>query len=480
MKKVTKGLVVVSLVTAMLVMTVGEAFAFPGGTWVSGVTVANLTSETATVAITFYNDSGGVALNYDGGTIAGNGAKTYYIPNVSGLPTGFIGSAVVSSDKEVAAIVNTQFPSGTSPTRVGTSTGVGSPAQTVYASQLMKGYYGWNSYCAVQNTGSSAASVTATFYDDTGAVADTDTHSIPAYASYIFDQETDSELSAGFNGSAKFEGDASHPLAVVCNFYNTGAAASSSQFHSYNGMGAGAQTLYVPRVVKDYYYYQSGLKVQNIGSAALTVNVEYNIGGSTYNQTSPSIGVGQSWGPYMGDESQLPATMAGVSGSGSAVITVNSPTSAKVIIATVNEDNRTNPAGRGVTYEAALTADASTTMVFPQVTAEYYGFSSGIQVQKVTAGTANCQANYSAAGGIAAFSDSFALTDASPSWSQFAPNASGMNSGPANDDYNGAVTIVCTGGDVIGISNLSYRYDIDTRYGNVTGDSFTTARGINK
>jgi hypothetical protein len=83
-------------------------------------------------------------------------------------------------------------------------------------------------------------------------------------------------------------------------------------------------------------------------------------------------------------------------------------------------------------------------------------------------------------GSISEFTDSFSLTDTNPSWSQFAPNGSGMNPGKANDDYNGAVTVSCPGGAVIGIANLSFRYDYDSRYGNVTGDSFTTARGINK
>ncbi|HFD87353.1 MAG TPA: hypothetical protein ENJ35_06730 [Gammaproteobacteria bacterium] len=467
-------------VIVLLAAVVGAVYAFPSGQWVSGVTVANLSNETATVVITFYNQDGTVALEFNGGTIPPNGAKTWYLPShVTGLPDGFIGSAVVSSDQEIAAIVNTQLPSGSNPTRVGTSTGVGNPSEVMYATQVMKDYYGWNSYCAVQNTGSSSAVVTATYYDSTGSVVDVDEVTIPAYASYLFDQSTDSELSSGFNGSAKFESDAAHPLAVVCNFYNQGTSASTSQIHSYNGMGAGGHTLYVPRVVKDYYNYQSGLKVQNIGTEPLSVTVTYNFNGHLYTQTSPDFDPGQAWGPYLGDERQLPASMAGVSGSGSAIITVNNPNPNKAIIATVNEDNRVNPAGRGVTYLAALPSEASNTLVFPQITSEYYGYSSGIQIMKVSSGTVTCTVSYAAMGHISSFEENIVLTDAQPSWSQFAPDASGMLPGHANDDYNGAVTVSCTG-DVIGISNLSFRYDVDNRWGNVLGDSFTTARGINK
>ena len=473
------------LILAVLLLIPSGVLAFPSGSWVSGVTVANLTNETATVLITFYNQDGSVALSFNGGTIPGNGSKTWYLPShVSGLSSGFIGSAVVSSDKQIAAIVNTQLPSGSNPTRVGTSVGVSTPAETIYATQIMKNYYGWNSYCAVQNTGSSAFTVSAYYYDQNGnQVGAARTQSIPANASYIFDQSLDSGLANGFNGSAKFVGDSSHLLAVVCNFYNAGSGSSDAQFHSYNGMGVGETTLYVPRVVKDYYNYQSGLKIQNIGTEALTVTITFNFNGTNYTLTSPSISPGRSWGPYMGDPSQLVGatpSLTGVSGSGSAVITVDSPNANKRIIATINEDNRVNPAGRGVTYEAGLFSEASNVIVFPQITSEYYGYSSGWQLMKVESGSANCTASYSASGSIAAFTENFTLTDTNPSFSRFAPNAPGMLAGISNDNYNGAVTINCTGAKVIGIANLSYRYDFDNRYGNLTGDSFTTARGVNK
>lgn len=475
-----KSLGVLALVAVMLAVTVAGAGAFPAGDWVSGVTVANLSATDTGVWISFRNPDGTEALGFDGGTIAGNGAKTWYLPShVPGLPDPFLGSAIVEAEQPIAATVNTQLPSGSNPMRVGTSVGESTPAPTMYATQLMREYSGWNSYCAVQNTGVDAASVTAYYYNAAGAEVDTDTQSIAGSASYIFDQSIDTELTAGQQYSAKFVSDVDHPLAVVCNFYNSGASADTSQFHSYNGMAQGAEVLYVPRVVKDYYNYQSGLKVQNVGTEALTVEVVYSFGGNTYTQTSPSIGSGQSWGPYMGDEGQLPGSMAGVIGSGSAVISVVSPNANKAIIATVNEDNRVDPAGRGVTYRAALGADATETLIFPQVVSEYYGYSSGIQIAKTSAGTVSCSACYSAAGPVAAFCDNFQLTDTNPSWQQFAPNASGMIAGVANDDYNGAVTVSCPGGTVIGISNLSFRFDRDTRYGNLLGDSFTTARGIN-
>jgi hypothetical protein len=473
--KVMRVLIMALVLLGLSASAVG---AMPPGQWVSGVTVANLSGDPATVEIRFYAQDGTEVLVFSAGLIAGNSAKTWYLPTgVSGLPTSFIGSALVASDMPIAAIVNTQLPSGTNPMRVGTSVGVASPSTVANVTQLLKNFEGWNSYCAVQNAGATAGNVTARFYNEAGTQVATDTRSIPALANSVFDLAS---MAAVPNGmlSAKFEG--ANPLAVVCNFYNSAADANSAQFHSYNGMAQGSSTLYIPRIVKNYYGYQSGLKIQNIGTEALAVTVTYNFGGTAYVQVSPSIDPGQSWGPYMGSASQLPASMSGVSGSGSAVVQINDPTGGKSIIATVNEDNRVNPAGRGVTYEAALPSDATSTVVFPQVTSEYYGYSSGIQVMKTSAGSLSCTANYSASGPVSAFSVPFSLTDAMPSWSQFAPDAAGMLPGISNDNYNGSVTVTCPGGTIIGISNLSFRYDRDTRYGNLLGDSFTTARGINK
>lgn len=455
--------------------------AMPPGEWVTGMQIANPNAEDATGEILFYDQAGDVVLTFGPITVPAGGSNVYYLPTrIPDLPTGFMGSAVIASDLPLAASVNTQYPSGSSPMRSGTSLGVSSPASVVYATQLPKAYSGWNSFCAVQNAGAGTFDVLGHFFDSSGAEVTTETRSVPAFAQGIYDLSAIPDLPNGGMYSAMFEGDSSHPIAVVCNFYQTGMDASTSQFQSYNGLSEGAQTLYIPRLVRNYYGYQGGFKVQNVGTEALTVTVKYSFGGNLYTQVSPLIGPAQSWGPYMGAAHHLPPEMTTVAGSGSAVVTINDPTVGKWIIATVNEENPVDPAGRGVTYEAALPSDATDTVVFPQVVSEYYGYSGGIQVAKTSVGTASCTACYSAFGPISAFCENFTLTDAVPSWSQFAPNGSGMIAGTANDNYNGTVTVQCSGGTIVGIANMSIRYDRDTRYGNILGDSYTTVRGINQ
>ncbi|MEM4723853.1 MAG: hypothetical protein QXP01_02440 [Candidatus Hadarchaeum sp.] len=474
MKKGFRLLLIMALVVVSLQLASGMVGA-QGGSWVSGFMIQNQdTTNPANVTIQFYWAEGtpgaGTLAHSFTDTIQPGKAKSYYTPSIAGLPDGFIGSVVIGSDRPVAAIINTQLPSGsgaspTSPNRVGTASGVpeAQAGTTMYVTQVMKNAYGgWSSYIAVQNTSADTASVTVRYYDATGAQVATNTQALHPYSTYVFRQENEAGLPAGFAGSAKIE--ANKNIAVICNFYNVGTSDATAQFHSYNGLPSGATKLYAPRVVKDYYGYQSGLRVQNVGTAPTVVTVEYKFGPNTYTQTSPPIGPGQAWGPYMGAPAQLPPAMATVAGSGSAVITASQP-----VIATINEDNRTK--GQGITYNAFLDGQATTTVLFPQVTSKFYGYCSGIQVQNVTNEAASCTVTYSM-GGRPDVTLPFALS-AYGSWSQFLPNViPGL-------DFNGSAVVVCNK-NIVGIANMSHRSDVDTRYPMNYGDNFTTYNGINK
>jgi len=263
---------------------------------------------------------------------------------------------------------------------------------------------------------------------------------------------------------------------VVCNFYNASTDYTTAQFHSYNGFSGGATTLFVPRLVKDYYNYQSGLRVQNVHSTDSTqVTVTYYLGGATYQQTSPTLGPGQAWGPYLGIESQLPASMAGKSGSGSAIITSSGGVP---IVATVNEDNRVDPAGRGITYNAFLSGEETTTVVFPQVTSKFYGYSSGIQIQNAGSGTATLGLAYSMSGRTDVVLTGISVAEGA-SWQLFTPNLDGIDPTFNDTDFNGSV-VVTADKPIVGIANLSFRSDVDPRYGVNYGDSFTTYNGFNQ
>jgi len=341
----------------------------------------------------------------------------------------------------------------------------------------MREYWGWNSYFAVQNAGSSTASVTVEIYDATGALVDTEAQDIPAGSMHLFSQADNTDLGSQFVGSAKITNSTTaQDLAVVCNFYNAGTDHTTAQFQSYNGFSGGATTLFLPRLVKDYYNYQSGLKVQNVGSADTTVTVTYYFGGSTYMQTSPTLGAGQAWGPYLGDENQLPASMAGLSQvTGSAIITSSGGVP---IVATANEDNRVDPPGRGVTYNAFLSGQETTTVVFPQVTSKYYGYSGGLQIQNVGSGTATLSVTYSMSGRSDVTLSGISVAEGA-SWSLFTPNVDNYDSSFNDTDFNGSV-VATSDKPIVGIANNSFRWDVDPRYGVNYGDSYSAYNGLNQ
>jgi len=469
MNKVIRILGIALLVFGLVAMSVGAQ----AGSWVSGIQIVNQSeNDPANITVTFYwaegtPNAGQVAHSFSD-TIPAKQSRTYYVPTApetAGLPEGFIGSAVVSSDQPVAATLNTQVPSGSgatpdNPNRVGTASGVLSPSPTLYFTQLMKNYYGWNSYVAVQNTSSSSTTVTFTVYDANGNQVDQQVQSVSPFSTYIFRQAERAQLPDGFIGSAVVDGGGAD-LAGICNFYNAGTSADTAQFHSYNGFSGGSTKLYVPRIVKDFYGYQGGLRVQNVGTAATTVTVTYYFGGNQYVQTSPSLAPNQAWGPYMGDGG--PAELAGVSGTGSAIIQATQP-----IVATINEDNRS--VGYGVTYNAFLDTEPTTTCILPQIVAKYYGYSGGFQVMNVGTGTANLTATFSMQGR----SDVTVVQTLAPneSWSVFAPNH-------VAQDFNGSV-VVTSDQPIVAIGNMAFRSDIDPRYGENYGDSFLTYNAINK
>ncbi len=479
--KITRILFAMLLVLTMLF---GAAVAVnaQAGTWVTGIMIQNQsTDQPAHITVTFYWAegtplAGQVAHTFED-TIPANGSVSYYVPTsakTAGLPSDFVGSAVVSSDQPVVANLNTQVPSGsgaapTDPNRVGTASGVLEPSTTLYFTQVMKEYWGWNSYVAVQNTSANTANVTIKYYnqsDGSEVVAAQQTVTIHPYSTKVFRQSENAGLPASFSGSAVVTGD--QPLAGVANFFNDGTTAAKAAFNSYNAFSGGATKLYVPRLVRNYYDYQGGLTIQNVGTAATNVTITYYFGGNTYTQTINNIQPNACKILYMPNVTELGT----VAGSGSAIIV----SSGQPIVATVNEDNRTGAAlpgheGRSVTYNAIPDGKQTTAVLFPQVTSKFYGYCSGVQIQNVGAAPANVTATFSMPGHTDIVVTAVVQPNASKDW--FAPNV------VTYPDFNGSV-VITSDQPIVGIANTSVRTDIDTRYPANYGDSYLMYNGVNK
>jgi len=469
----------------MLALVPAASAQGPAGTWVSGIACQNLDKlNAATITLQFYQENSGTSVLDYNDTIAAGGSKNYYTPSSPpGLPAAFLGSVVVLSDTQLACNVNTQTTgNGTpaNPFRIGTSAGFaeGETGMTMYAPQVMKLLAGtWTSYIAVQNA--TAADVTAevTYKDSAGNAvpAATESFLVPGFSNHVFYQESNAGLPNGFIGAATVTGTGN--IAVVTNFYNAGLTSNDSQLHSYDGFSQGDVELLIPRFVRRFYGYNSGMSIQNIGVNPTTVSIAFNFAGTTYNYTSPTIQPGAALALYSKNMPALDPVDALAMGIrfGSAKITSNA---GEPIIAIVNEDNRglaednngsPVPAERisqGITYNAFLNGVETTTVFFAQVVAGAGGiFSGGFQVANTTSTAASCTATFNAQAGL---TYDFALA-ANGSASVYAPNVPGIVA-----PYNASVTVVCDQ-PIVGISNLA-----DIVGSGLVGDSFTCGNGLNQ
>lgn len=392
--------IVIALVALLVIQGLAiSAFAGPpAGTWISGIQVQNVsTAQAANITVTFYWAAGTAQAGQKAyeftDTIPAGKAVAYYVPNIVGVPANFVGSVVVSSDVEVAAVLNTSKNStgvGTDTKRVGTAVGVKDPSTTVYAPLLRKNFYQYNSYIAVQNTASTTATVAVNYTDSAGTAipAARQTANVPPFSTKIFYQNDNTLLPNGFWGSAVITG--TQPLATVINVAAAGSSAATAGFESYNGFGSGATKLYLPKLTVNYYGYQGGFTIQNTGNAPATMAITYRYGANVYTKVSPLIQPGQAWGVFLATtaNSGLPG---GLSGVGSGVVT-----SAQPMVAIVSERNDTY----GIDFASQGVADGSgtSTVLIPKFDSRFYDYDGGIQIQNLGTTTTTLRATFSMQG----------------------------------------------------------------------------------
>ncbi|MBN1399610.1 MAG: hypothetical protein JXA74_02160 [Anaerolineae bacterium] len=483
----------VLVVLGILGMALNVAAQGPAGTWATGIQVQNqaeaASGQGARVTFRFYwkvgactvdcPTPGSPALEWTDPTdIPAGQSKVYYVPTqIPGLPENFVGSAVVTSDgAPIAAILNTSRVVSTGEkTRIGSAIGVSEeggliPAAMVYAPYLRKNYYGRNSYVAVQNTTDVAANVTLKYYDAvTGAEipAAQETASIPAFSNQIFYQDANAGLPDGFFGSAVIDGNGTL-LAVVANNANSGndADVTTAAFESYNGFIGGATKVYVPKATVNYYNYQTGLSIQNIGTGPADVTVTFNIGGATYTTSKTGQAANTPWSIYLGTQSAS-GIPTGTSGSGSAIIESTQP-----IVVLVSEVKTAE--GFGVTWGGFAEGSGSSAILFPKFDRTYYGYNGGIQIQNLGDEACDITATWSQQGRTDVPDTKY---DVQPGESIFwyGPNVPGLT-----ENFSGSVVVVSSNGEPIaGVYTSRSDAPVGSQYYR-SGDSYSAYNGIAK
>jgi hypothetical protein len=78
-----------------------NGFSESGYTWTSGVGVQNLTDQSASVTLTWYNANGTQSGSSTSATLNSRGSQAFSPPQ-----SGFKGSVLISADRPIAAVVN--------------------------------------------------------------------------------------------------------------------------------------------------------------------------------------------------------------------------------------------------------------------------------------------------------------------------------------------------------------------------------------
>ncbi|KAA3658468.1 MAG: DUF11 domain-containing protein, partial [Chloroflexi bacterium] len=166
----------------------------------STIALYNLAQAQATVLINFYDDTG-VNTTYYATSLNANGTEFVILSALPALPAGFQGSAVVSSDQPVGALVNTSWTTVPPATFTGYS-GVNQTDTVSYVPFVRKSTDGTTTQLNIQNAGITDANVTITYYDENGQIMFVENATIPPYASANFDQAANVSLPSEFTGSA--------------------------------------------------------------------------------------------------------------------------------------------------------------------------------------------------------------------------------------------------------------------------------------
>lgn len=340
--------------------------------YTSGFQVQNLSGTTANIVVTFYDNSGNpTAVN---GTVPANGSTTFF-PLPSQVPSGFDGSAVISSDQAVAAVVNV-LGTGVVPSAA-SYVGFQQGASSLLIPLLQKANSGFNSWFKVQNTGSAAANVTVTYSDGTAPIV----RAIPPGASSTFDQSQEAHNAAVFAAQVT----SNQPIAA------TVIQEDQRTLFAYNAFPSGVGNPVLPLINANNSGYITGVQIQNGGSQPTNVTVTYtpSSAGAACTETQ-TIAAGQSATFALNAFASTVAgenCAAGAAFVGSAAVTGNS--ASQPLVAVVNQ---LLPGVNGGSYGGFDPAAATGTAVLPLIMDRNSGYYTGFNVVNVGSGavTVNC------------------------------------------------------------------------------------------
>jgi len=359
------------------------------GTWESAINLQNTSDQPASqVVINFYDANGALIKAYTlTQPIPARGAVSIFVPAfVSDLARGQY-SAVVESAQPLNASVNTgSTNSPAAPWTVfayeGAATAEAAP--TVFFPLLNKGYFNFFSEMVIQNAGTATANVTARFFNQAGAeIASVPLGAIAARASKTFPVTAIAQLPAGdVQGvfGAVVTSTEQQPLVGIANIWRTTPTHGTA---SYNAFRAGANVVYAPALLKNYFGFVAALTLQNVHpTQTANVTVNYSPGHSETFTLAPNAA--RALLPFNypqipgGDQAGLFAARAtATGGSLVGVVSQSVPTGA-----------------RGDFAAARTPSNPSASVNIPSVLSDYFGYFTAVTVQNTGNAATNVTITY--------------------------------------------------------------------------------------
>ena len=310
-----------------------------------------------------------------------------------------------------------------------------------------------NSSFTVQNVGDGLASVQISFYDESG------TEHTPATLNAS--KSNPFQLAAGESFEVYVPGiptlpagrysvviSSSEPLVAIANLIGQNTAGTVFYNGSYSGAAQGAASINLPSVTHQYYNWNSLISVQNVGTEATNITVQYFCGG-TFQQTRNAVQPGGA--AHFDLETDAPVGMGGCAGS--AII---SSSNGQPLVAV---DNQT--ASGGFTQSFNAFSEGSATIYVPAMYEDYYTWNSSVNISKLGSGTAQVTVEYSDGSPDSTCN----LTDAAPSCLLYMPTA---HTGSAKLF---AATVTSVGQPIVAIVNSANPTGQAQTYGGFPGGS---------
>jgi len=382
MKKLVLALALV-LVIAVPVL----AQSADGTTWSSAITYYTPSTVGGTLQVSFYAEGSSTAINATPITLASHKAGSLQIGTVSGVPSGFKGAAVLSSDVPVIA-TNVEIATAPNQSQYARSIYDGmtanDAASTFYVASALRGVFNTNSQFGVQNVESFDADAVLHFYSGPTEVFSI-TKAIKSQSSIVFKVGDLAGAPATLNGAlvinAHKTGDVGTPAKVLASAVERDI--SGRRAKSFEGVASGATQIFMASMLCNSGTQNSTYAIQNAGGTSADYSVTF------YNTAGVVVATTPTTTLTSGAKVSVAACAAGVpSGtSGSAVINATAPV---IAIGKVASSDGTGTAFNGATAGA-------TTVIAPYIrwnvgTVDYF---TNIAIMNVgSAAATNIQVKY--------------------------------------------------------------------------------------